>query len=104
MTVEYIIQNSGVEGQVVFTQDGFIWKNGVLNDSELNALIVSYCQQQNWDTLIITDKEEFINYNTGYWERHDLIATNFWEDELYNKILSFFNDLSNYLDNIRSEI
>lgn len=107
-TAEYIIQNPGVERQIAFAQDGFIWKSGVLTESELNALIendtliIDYCQPQNWtklsnevitnlDTLIITDKEEYINYNTSYWGRHDLIARGFWEDELYNEILNFID-------------
>lgn len=107
-TAEYIRQNPGVERQVAFTLDGFIWKNGVLNQSELDALIendtlfVSYCQPQNWnklssavmnnfDMLIITDKNEYINHSTGYWTRHDLIASNFFEEELYNEVLNFLD-------------
>lgn len=107
-TAEYIRQNPGVERQVAFTLDGFIWKNGVLNQSELDALIrndtlfVSYCQPQNWnklssavtenlDILIITDKNEYINHETSYWGRHDLIASNFFVEGLYNDVLNFLD-------------
>ena len=107
-TAEYILRNPGVERQITFTQDGFIWKSGVLNETELNALIendtlvVSYCQPdnkkyisdavlKNLDTLIITDKEEFIDPKAGYWGHHDQIALRFFEEEFYHNVLDFID-------------
>lgn len=111
-TAEYIIQNPGVERQVAFTQDGFIWKSGVLSDEEIDALIendtliVSYCQPQNWnklssavqenlDMLIITDKSEHIDPDKSYWGRHDEIALDFFEDGLYNDVIRFLDGRGN---------
>lgn len=107
-TAQYIAKNPGVGRQIAFTQDGFIWKNGVLTGGELNSLIkndtliVAYCQPenkmqlskpvlQNLDMLIITDKDQYINHYTGYWGRHDEIALDFFYDGLYNEVLNFIN-------------
>lgn len=107
-TAEYIKRNPGVSRQVAFATDGFIWRDGVLNKEEVDllakndTLIVEYCQEvnktklsdaviNNLDMLIVTDKDQYANSSSNYWVRHDAVAINFFEGELYHEILNFLD-------------